>query len=528
MCNAVVSERTVGWRVTSWGAIAMSLFVAIGCGGSENGGDDGGPVPDPPRAECDAPVQLVDTASPDRTVGDDTPASCTEAVLAAAVEAGGIITFACGTDPHTITVTAPLRTTVETVLDGGGLVTLSGGGQSRILELDSGFDQDTPMLTVQRLTFRDGRSGGGGDDTAVGGGAIYRDGGSLTVIDSTFVNNHAPATGQDVAGGAIYGFGGGSIIVVGSVFSGNEASNGGAIGGLQTELTLVNTILSGNAATGSGGNPGNGGNGGAIYQDGVDERTTICGSQLTDNSAGAIGGGLFRVSNTRDGSFAMDRSTVSDNAVADAETSLAGGMYLQGLAISITASTIATNRAGFGGGLWLGQDTTVSMENVTVAGNEAFTSHGGGIWLAGEPSGSLVNCTIANNRSSGTDGFAAALFGPAPELTLQNTIISGQAAGNPFPPISCDRVHGDGGGNFQWPVERTSGGSDDPDALCAPGARVDDAMLGEIGEHGGATLTLVPMPGSPAIGAATSGCPATDARGEPRGEPCTSGAVEVR
>jgi len=44
------------------------------------------------------------------------------------------------------------------VLDGGGLVTLSGGGGSRILFLDSGFDTPTPRLVVQRLTFQPDRA----------------------------------------------------------------------------------------------------------------------------------------------------------------------------------------------------------------------------------------------------------------------------------------------------------------------------------------------------------------------------------
>lgn len=517
----------------------MSVLVAaaIGCGGEGAGVVDAGhdpdggrgdvvdgAVPEPPGALCDSPVALVDTSSPDHVIGDGTPQSCTEEALAAAVADGGIITFSCGGDPFTLTVTAPLVATDDTVIDGGGLITLSGANSTRILMLDSGFDVDTPLLTVQRLTFRDGQSQAGGDDTAVGGGAIYRDGGSLTIIDSTFMNNHAPATGQDVAGGAVYGFGGGAITVAGSVFVGNEASNGGAIGALQSDLTILNTTLSDNAATGSGGNPGDGGTGGAIYQDGVDERTVVCGSQLTDNHAGAIGGALFRVSNTHDGTFAMDRTTVSHNEVADADKSLAGGMYLQGLDITITASTIADNRAGFGGGIWLGQDSTVSMENDTIAGNDAFISHGGGLWLAGEPSGTIVNCTIANNRSSSSEGLAGAIFGAG--LTLKNTIIAGQTVGTPYSAISCDAEHGEGGGNLQWPVEHAMGGSDDPDALCSPEIMVADALLGDLGDHGGPTATLVPAAKSPAIGAGHD-CPATDQRGQVRAEPCTSGAVEA-
>ena len=40
-------------------------------------------------------------------------------------------------------------------------------------------------------------------DTNQGGAAIFRDGGSLDVIDCQFTNNHCARTGQDVSGGAI-------------------------------------------------------------------------------------------------------------------------------------------------------------------------------------------------------------------------------------------------------------------------------------------------------------------------------------
>jgi parallel beta-helix repeat protein len=255
--------------------------------------------------------------------------------------------------------------------------------------------------------------------------------------------------------------------------------------------------------------------------------TSLCGVSVRDNRAGAIGGGLFRVSNTEDGALAVERSTISGNRIpVDAESSLAGGMYLQGLAIRIRASTVSDNEAGYNGGIWLGQGSTVEMVNSTIAGNRALEFHGGGIWLAGSPSGTILNCTVAGNGSTGDDGLAAAIFGEGPDLVLKNTIIDGQVVGNPYSAISCDQGHGDGGGNAQWPVEREAGGSDDPDALCAAGALVADPRLGEMGDNGGPTPTAAPAADSPAIGLGTD-CPETDQRGEPRGEPCTSGAVEV-
>jgi hypothetical protein len=463
-----------------------------------------------PTFICAAPVQLYDVSHPTAVVGDGTPASCTAAVLQTAAKVGGTIAFACGAAPATITVSSPIVFTKDTVLDGGGLVTLSGGGASRILRLDSAYDLSTPRLVVQRLTFRDGSSARTGDDTADGGGAIYRNGGSLTVIDCTFLDNRAPSPGQDIAGGAIYGFGGGETVIVGSSFAGNTASNGGAVGSLNGSLTLVNSTFTENAATGTGGNPGQGGCGGAIYMDGTHETATVCGVLVAENQAGGLGGGFFRVSNDASGSFSMDRSTVDGNEVTPATAGNAGGLYLQGLQLAITSSTISRNRAFYNGGLWItgGQ---AQLTNVTIAENTAFGSNGGGLWLSGTPVGTLLNCTLANNHATAKDVVAGAIFGGG--LALKNTLVTGNTA--MWTP-GCDQKHADGGGNLQWP----------DGALCTSSLAVVDPLLGALGANGGPTETMLPGAASPARAAGT-GCPATDQRGQPRGEPCTAGAVEV-
>jgi len=115
-------------------------------------------------------------------IGHGTPASCTSQAVVAAVAAGGVITFSCGPNPMTIAMsaTAKVRNNAgpKVVLDGGGLVTLSGGGSRRILYMNTcdsaqGIttshcqDQDSPRLTLQNLTLADGNSTG---DTTEGGG----------------------------------------------------------------------------------------------------------------------------------------------------------------------------------------------------------------------------------------------------------------------------------------------------------------------------------------------------------------------
>jgi len=486
---------------------------AGGGGSSGSAGDSGsgGGAGDPGVAPtaCDG-LEPVAIATPDHVVGDGTPASCTADALQAAATAGGTISFDCGKDPLTITVSSTIVFTKEAVLDGGGLVTLSGGGGARILYLDSGYDQTTPRLTVERLAFREGQSADTGEDTASGGGAIYRDGGSLTVIDCDFEDNHAPATGQDLAGGAIYGFGGGETVISGSMFIGNSASDGGAVGSLNGDLSIVNSIFADNAATGTDGNPGNGGAGGALYMDGGDETTNLCGVVISNNTAGAIAGGVFRVSNSHDGTFTMDKCVVDGNVVTPTDDGNAGGMYLEGLALTITASTVAHNQAFYNGGLWISYDEA-NLTNVTIAENTAFGSNGAGVWLGHDPTGTMLNCTVANNHSTADGQVAGAIFGAG--LTLKNTVISGNTA--QYTP-GCDTKHASDGGNLQWP----SG------ALCSDAPTVADPELGAIGDNGGPGPTLLPSATSPAVGLGL-GCPATDQRGEPRGEPCTAGAVEV-
>jgi len=463
-----------------------------------------------PPMTCEAP-DIVHITTPDAVVGDGTAASCTADALQAAATAGGNITFDCGPAPVTITVTQTIVFKKETVLDGANLVTLSGGKSARILYLDSGYDQTTPLLTVERLTFVDGQSPAGGDDTAQGGGAIYRDGGSLHVLACVFDDNHAPATGQDVAGGAIYGFGGGETLISESTFRNNSASDGGAVGSLNGDLIVIDSVFTGNAATGTDGNPGNGGCGGAIYMDGGDEKTTLCGVDIADNSAGAIGGGFFRVSNSEDGTFAMDFSSVRDNAVTPEDSGNAGGMYLEGLAITMTMSTVSGNKAFYNGGLWLSK-RTADLTNVTIAGNTAFGSNGAGLWLAHDPTGTLLNVTIADNHSTAMGQVAGAIFGSG--LTLKNTLISGNSA--QYTP-GCDSMHASDGGNLQWP-----GG-----ALCSGTPTVADPELAPLAVYDGGPLqTLQPAWNSVAVGLGTD-CPPIDQNSRVRAKPCTLGAVEA-
>ena len=148
------------------------------------------PVPVP------AAGRPVNTSHANHVIGHGTPAGCTSAAVVAAVRAGGIIRFACGPKPVMIRMraTAKVRnTSARVVLDGGGLVTLSGGDRRRILYMDTCDpaqvyttshcqDQATPSLVVQNITFADGNSTGQHYEGG-GGGAIFDRGGQLRIVN---------------------------------------------------------------------------------------------------------------------------------------------------------------------------------------------------------------------------------------------------------------------------------------------------------------------------------------------------------
>jgi hypothetical protein len=292
-------------------------------------------------SSCTAPISAVNTAGNTNVVGDGTPASCTESAFAAAIAAGGVVTFNCGSSPYRLVLTSTKSITQDTVIDGGNLVTLDGGGQVRQLVLNNNnFDASTPTLTLQNITLANGHgTDNAGTGAPTGGGAVYRYGGTLNVINSQFINNIGPASGQDSAGGAIYSVGVGTTTVVGSTFQGNQSSDGGALGNLGASVDLVNDTIQGNKATGTGGNPGDGGNGGGVYMDGAHIVIKMCGTHVDGNQGNAYGGGFFFVDDALAGTAAIDQSSFDGNS-----TAFAGGLYLQGATGTLTNSSVINNQ----------------------------------------------------------------------------------------------------------------------------------------------------------------------------------------
>ncbi len=287
----------------------------------------------------------------DHVVGHGNPGSCTSQAVVQAVAEGGVIAFSCGPRPVTIVMTATAKvrnTSAKVILDGGGLVTLSGGDVRRILYMDTCDpaqtwttshcqDQATPALTVENITFADGNSTGQVYDGG-GGGAIFDRGGQLTVVDARFTGNRCDSTGPDLGGAAIRAlsqYQNRAVEVTGSTFTGGVCSNGGALSSIGVSWVITGSTFTGNSAIGDGANPAHagtpgGGSGGAIYTDGDDYTVTVDGSVITGNSAREGGGALFFVSDNKTGTLTIEHSQLRDNPNAGFQTAGYPGIFFLG------------------------------------------------------------------------------------------------------------------------------------------------------------------------------------------------------
>ena len=296
-----------------------------------------------------AAARAVDTSHPDHVIGNGTPASCTGAAVVRAVAQGGVITFRCGPDPVVIAMPQTAKvvnTSRRVVIDGGGLVTLSGEGQRRILYQDTCDqrqiwttdhcdDQARPRLVVQHLTLAGGNSTGESFEGG-GGGAIFDRGGQLKVVDTTFVGNRCDRSGPDLGGAAVRAlsqYHGRPVYVVGSTFRGGRCSNGSGLSSIGVSWTVLNSVFVHNRATGVGANPPHsphqpgGGSGAAIYTDGNDYTVRVAGTLIQHNHANEGGAAIFYVSNDRSGTLHVAWSTLQDN-VNDGFQTIPGIFYL--------------------------------------------------------------------------------------------------------------------------------------------------------------------------------------------------------
>jgi predicted outer membrane repeat protein len=507
-----------------------------------------------PAAVCTAPIVAANTSATPASVGTGTAASCTEAALRLAVAGNPVVTFNCGASPVTIAIRSPIHVPANrnTVIDGGGKVTLDGGGVTRILSLvQANYRSNSLGLTLQHITLANGRAPGGGyvapsssnPKCAYGyktgaGGAIEVQDARLHVIDTVFADNRAATPGPDVGGGAIYAAGSTDVTVVGSSFTGNSGSNAGAVGLLQTNFRVYNSVFQANVANGTGqnyrsaetascpgvghaGQGGAGGNAGAIGIDGSDDTdVVVCGNRFIGNTANELGGALSRTPNGSPRRTTIDRSLFEGNTAKQA-----GAFYVMNSApLEILSSTLTGNKAVSAGAAQLA-GSRLTVQNSTFHANEATKGVAGALMLNGNDAASVMrNVTFSANKASGGPGyFSAALFGTL-NFPITNSVFANNTTTDPWNPMQCGFSAAPGANNLQWPRTRAVGGAQD--TPCVSGIVFADPLLGALASNGGPTPTLLPAAASPLRKAGRS-CPTTDQRGVGRSvAQCTIGAVE--
>jgi beta-glucanase (GH16 family) len=182
---------------------------------------------------------------------------------------GGTITFDSGLAGGTLVLTSgPLVPVHNVTIDGVGVpgLSLDGGGGDRVLIVDAGLTVNLANLTVtngygwqlaggilnngnlalDHVTVTGNTMATDAGDFWQGGGGIYTgEGGSLTLVDSSVINNNA-----GWSGGGVYSFFNTTTTIVRSTIAGNVSNDVGGGIRLLGNAEVVNSTISGNEATG--------------------------------------------------------------------------------------------------------------------------------------------------------------------------------------------------------------------------------------------------------------------------------------
>ena len=267
------------------------------------------------------------------------------------------------------------------------------------------YAQDGKSLTI---THTKGEISG---NSATNGGAIALGNNvKLNLNGGTIKNNTATNSG-----GGVHISGTGNMTMNSGTISGNSAPFGGGIFNNGT-LTLSNGTISGNNATRYGG---------GIYTDGP---FTMNSGNIQGNTAQEYGGGVFT-----DTTVTLAGGTIQQNK---AVTQSGGGVYLNyktvnlkgtnitgntagnvggGLAtyakdgeasavISFTKGAFSGNTAKYGGGIYVGSNTKLTLNGGNIQNNTA-TGAGGGIHISAKGTATLTSGAISGNTANGGGGI---------------------------------------------------------------------------------------------------------------------------
>ena len=450
--------------------------------------------------------------------------------LSGALAGGGTITFSCGA--ATIVLGSTETISAATTIDGGGLITLSGGGVRQLFVVNSGASLD-----LVRITLTQGSSGGSG--------AAIDNEGFLALDDATITNSTSSASG-----GAVFSHG--QMDITGSTLADNTAVSGGAIyaTGSGANVTVSGSVIHDNHSTGTHGTTNTAGDGGGAIYLALSAQVYVYSTNIYNNTAAAEGGaikvadnGTFlsiaSVSTVQGNQATLKGGGVFNAATADLSNStligniggspqqlgLGGGIYNYGV-LTLTSVTMSGNRA-YSGGAISNAFATMTLTNVTLSGNgdantndTGATAHGGAIDNT-DATANLANVTIAGNAAFSDYGgifneSVATPGGSPPVLNLTNVLFDGNS------PHNC---------GFGGAPPTTSAGNLSTDGSCgfAAGRQNVTILLGPLETNGGYTTTQRPLPGSIAINhGRNTGAPTVNQRGvaRPQGSVVDVGAVE--
>ncbi|HPQ39478.1 MAG TPA: DUF1565 domain-containing protein [bacterium] len=255
------------------------------------------------------------------------------------------------------------------------------------------------------MTFADCRFETNG---ARNGGGVYAESSTtLSLTQCTFLNNTASMIGGGLHCG-LYA----SVHISESQFEGNSAQDGAGIGCYACDLFLHNVLLSGNAATGSGGalhghdatidvfqsavlnNTAANGAGFAVRES---TGLTVNDSVVSGNTASQKGGGIHASD--------ADIETLFTTVLGNTATNEGGGLFLSRAGGIIASTDVLDNSSVNGGGICADQDTGVQTVNCLLARNHA-TEFGGAFFIR-ECSPECLNCTLTNNYAADGGGAVA-------------------------------------------------------------------------------------------------------------------------
>ena len=288
------------------------------------------------------------------------------------------------------------------------------------------------------------------------GGAIYANGGSLTLLDSKFNSNYLSSTYAVERGGALCTLNT-PLLIDGCTFSGNyaTASQRGGIGGAVCisgkEATIRNSTFENNFAR-SNSNTGTGyASGGALaVRSATRFEMTDC--RLTGNYAlvsnadrayGNISGCLFDDFNAADGVMtAVVARCVFDSRPVSTSSKSKTDILLDCGRLFMTNCLVMGARGGH-------EAMTHSVRVQRVATYKDLTDLVSGKYALVVPtcSAELVNCTVADGKYFGVEAV-----GSDSELTLKNCISWGHSVSGVVNAASvaysCIQEPHDGAGNF--------------------------------------------------------------------------------